>query len=337
MNSHLKFIHSGFTLLEMVLVLFLIGLMASATLMLTEGVEDQAKYDETKRRITMMRHAIVGDTSRTVNGAPEISGFVADMGRLPLCLAELLTAGDSSGVNIFESPCDAAVTINSWDVDLTTGIGTGWRGPYIYVLPERNSLLAFRDGYGNSAITDEEDNKNFGWEYDLSGAQLDISSIAFDVVNPADNINANIVVSSDWEVRLPSTVEVTFKNQNLASLPIADEKLVLVIYLDGDSTYVEGNDSSNDFLSLDASSAIPSYTSKTIQFTLDSVPEITIGTRTYGIVCYNPVATVEASEYVIFDGDCNSSENPGQDKSTLRTFSVLPRQNINLNLDWIIE
>lgn len=84
---------TGFTLLELVLVLFLIALMASAALLLTEGVEDQARYDETKRRMELIRKAIVGDPSRTVNGGPEISGFVADMGRLPGCVAELLTPG----------------------------------------------------------------------------------------------------------------------------------------------------------------------------------------------------------------------------------------------------
>ena len=81
----------GFTLLEIVLVLFLLGLMASSTLFLTQGVEDQTKYDETKHRLKMIRTAIIGDSSRTINGHPEVSGFAADMGRLPECLRELLS------------------------------------------------------------------------------------------------------------------------------------------------------------------------------------------------------------------------------------------------------
>ena len=85
-NSHFQY---GFTLLEMVLVLFLIGLLASAGLLFTEGVEDQAKYDETKRRMELIRKAIIGDATRTINGAPEVSGFAADMGRLQ----DLVTAG----------------------------------------------------------------------------------------------------------------------------------------------------------------------------------------------------------------------------------------------------
>mgnify|MGYP000243957607 CR=1 FL=1 len=73
-------VQDGFTLLEMILVLFLIGLMASATLLLTENIEDQAKYDENKRRMELIRTAIVGQTNRTINGGAEISGFAADMG-----------------------------------------------------------------------------------------------------------------------------------------------------------------------------------------------------------------------------------------------------------------
>ena len=77
----------GFTLLEIVLVLFLLGLMASSTLFLTEGIEDQAKYDETKHRIEMIRIAIIGDTSRTINGRPAIGGFASDVGALAFMFA----------------------------------------------------------------------------------------------------------------------------------------------------------------------------------------------------------------------------------------------------------
>jgi prepilin-type N-terminal cleavage/methylation domain-containing protein len=170
----------GFSLLEMLLVLFLIGLMASAGLMLTEGVEDQAKYDETKRRMEMMRRAIVGDPTRTVNGGPEISGFVADMGRLPGCVAELLELKpDPVEEGKYLSPCDSQ-EIKLWQKDENTDIWAGWRGPYIAVLPERNGNIRFRDGYGNTgtdvgglagtnpdAPDTGEDERNSGWTWSL--------------------------------------------------------------------------------------------------------------------------------------------------------------------------
>lgn len=331
-------IQRGFTLLEMVLVLFLIGLMASATLMLTENVEDQAKYDETKRRMQMMRTAIVGDPSRTINGGPEISGFVADMGRLPKCVAELLEPGDeilpATDPKQYNSPCIPSEIITAWDIEPSTGLGSGWRGPYIQVLSERSGDLRFRDGYGNS---DASDAQNSGWAFDVSTATGTISLVSegFDPIGGTDPITENeLVVSADWEVELPVTVNVSFKNQSAGDLPIADENLVLRLYLSDLSTAIDGDDDINDYLVLDASSAI-SGIPKTKSFTLTSTPTIPIGTRAYSIVCYEEPATGNSDDYVIFDGDCDAG-NSTQSTNNIRIFSVVPRQSLNLNLDWLI-
>jgi len=193
----------GFTLLEMVLVLFLIGLLASAGLLFTEGVEDQAKYDETKRRMELIRKAIIGDSTRTINGAPEISGFAADMGRLPGCIKELLV----------NKNCDGS-EIEDWEVDPDTGIGFGWRGPYIQTIADRSGDVKFRDGYGN-----DDDTENFGWEWLLldasnntlsmteaqSAVKANLQSLGFDVIDPVDDIPngeieaiSNLIAQNDW-------------------------------------------------------------------------------------------------------------------------------------------
>ncbi|PHS25896.1 MAG: hypothetical protein COA83_04330 [Methylophaga sp.] len=369
-----RYLQSGFTLLEMVLVLFLIGLMASATLMLTENVEDQAKYDETKRRMAMMRTAIVGDPTRTINGGPEISGFVADMGRLPNCVAELLESGDerspATDPKEHDSPCIPSEIITAWDIDASTGLGSGWRGPYIQVLPERNGDLRFRDGYGNtgtdasgaggtnldaSTVFDDERYSGWSWRlYNSSGTLTPDASTATSIRLQSYDLNGlnkypsgdietsdasvarqlELVKSADWEVELPATVNVTFKNQSAGDLPIANENLVLRLYLSDLSTAIDGNDDVNDYLVLDANSAI-SGIPKTKNFTLISTPKIPIGTRAYSIVCFEEPATGNFDDYVIFDGDCNAG-NDTQDTSNIRIFSVVPRQSLNLNLDWII-
>lgn len=141
----------GFTLLEMLLVLFLIGLMASAGLMLTENVEDQARYDETKRRMELVRRAIVGDTARSINGSAEIGGFAADMGRLPDCLAELLAPFDCA---------DPANPLPLWSEDANSGLAAGWRGPYVQALPDFDGARRLPDAYGN-----DDGGPNFGWGF----------------------------------------------------------------------------------------------------------------------------------------------------------------------------
>lgn len=187
------YLQCGFTLLELVLVLFLVGLLASAGLLFTNNIESQAKYEETQKRISLIKRAIVGDITRTVNGGPELSGFVADVGRLPLCVKELIELGVQVGTtDKFESPCaaDSEFYLKLWQVDDTTGVGAGWRGPYIQAAVESDGERRFRDGYGNG---NDPDDFNFGWNWQLAKGMSDIA-----LTSPLSAINVNrIQLQSD--------------------------------------------------------------------------------------------------------------------------------------------
>lgn len=353
----------GFTLLEMLLVVFLMALVASTGLMLTEGVETQAKYDDTKHRMELIRKAIVGDPTRTVNGAPEISGFAADMGRLPLCLAELLELGDEiipvTDPRTFESPCDDTVTISEWTLNADTGIGLGWRGPYLHVLPESSGKTRFRDGYSNEGVSAAADALNSGWVWRLykadetapanigEAAILRIQSNGFDGGQPypAGDMDAALpanrptplVVGNDWRVQLPAAVSVTFINQSSNSIPVSpagDLNLQLRVYLSGLSSAIYGDDGTNDFLTLTLAEPVLANSKKTLNFILDSTPTIAIGIRGYAVVCYD-AAISDPDDYVVFDKDCDAG-NGVPNSGNIRAFAVVPRQTLNLNLDWII-
>lgn len=325
-NSHFQ---SGFTLLEMVLVLFLIGLLASAGLLFTEGVEDQAKYDETKRRMELIRKAIVGDTTRTVNGAPEISGFVADMGRLPGCIKELLVNETCEGVSI-----------DLWSVDTQTGIGFGWRGPYIQVIADRDGEVRFRDGYGNVDTDSLQDNKDFGWVFNIPAATssiqlqslgFDISSSLDDFPQPVSAVVPNIIVNDDWKI---NSLIVTFKNIDNVNLPIIDSNLLLRVYQSQLTDYVDGSSEGLDFLTL-AASSVPAEDSSSKSFIFTEPDTVVQGIRSYAVVCYE-LPPIDPNDFVIFDGDCDSASNSKPNSSNIRTFSVVPRNSLNLQLDWII-
>lgn len=365
--SRTKSYQKGFTLLEMVLVLFLIGLLASAGLLFTEGVEDQAKYDETKRRIELIRKAIIGDTTRTINGAPEISGFAADTGRLPACIAELFyldTENPISGVaaDLYRSPCDTSnvtdLPLPYWFMNQTTGIGFGWRGPYIQTLTDRNGEVRFRDGYGN-----DDDTENFGWQWQLfdkndnslnvteakSAVKASLQSLGFDAIDPVDDIPKgdisaipSLIVNNDWKVTLPNTITVNFQNQSsVKALPESDLQLLLRLYSFEFADYIDVTDGINVALTL-AQSEVPELMTRTKSFVLPDTKEISMGQRTYAVVCYE-VPAGDTDEYVIFDGDCDPTTglvpetgNIKPDSSTVRTFTVVPRNSLNLQLDWII-
>ncbi|WP_187287366.1 prepilin-type N-terminal cleavage/methylation domain-containing protein [Methylophaga frappieri] len=196
----------GFTLLEMVLVLFLVGLLASAGLLFTDNIEQQAQFDETQQRLDLIKQAIAGDTSRTVNGSPELSGFVSDVGRLPLCLRELVELGAAVSLEngIFESSCDndPSNDIRIWQLDPATGSGAGWRGPYLRANQEGSGIKSFRDGYNNIDADPVEDHLNYGWIYqvDAFSGQVDITSNGLDLSSNSDDISVTLLELNDFTV-----------------------------------------------------------------------------------------------------------------------------------------
>lgn len=170
----------GFTLLELVLVLFLVGLLASAGLLFTRSIEDQAQFDETQRRLEIIRKAIIQSSERTINGQPELSGFVVDNGRLPYCLMELtgpeldFTDSVSAPDTHYQSPCSTNNKLLLRKPVVTdNGIRQGWWGPYIQVNPLANGDRPFPDGYNN-----DDGSENYGWTWTLSesAAIVDVDS-----------------------------------------------------------------------------------------------------------------------------------------------------------------
>ena len=207
--------NAGFSLLELLLVLFIMGLMTATTMLMTGGVEDQAKYDETKRRMALIKRAIVGDTSRTVNGAPEISGFVADMGRLPACLRELIESKQCDGTDYLAAEL--------WQLDADTGLWRGWRGPYIDVQADSDGIKRFRDGFENTDSDATEYSKNYGWRnFQMISATsaVQIESWGGDGAlggsgYAADIATSGVVEANDYLTQ--DTIVINFSNQSATS------------------------------------------------------------------------------------------------------------------------
>lgn len=80
----------GFSLIELLTVLLIISAMTKIALEYTKDFAFQGRYEVTKDRYEKIKQAIIGRPDVIINGQPDISGFVADMGRLPRNLQELL-------------------------------------------------------------------------------------------------------------------------------------------------------------------------------------------------------------------------------------------------------
>ena len=79
---------SGFTLLELLLVVFIMSVLAFSAVSLTntmDSSQDQYRYERAKNQAVGLKKAIID----RVDGQEVVSGFVADMGDLPDNMTEL--------------------------------------------------------------------------------------------------------------------------------------------------------------------------------------------------------------------------------------------------------
>jgi prepilin-type N-terminal cleavage/methylation domain-containing protein len=164
----------GLTLLELVLVVAILAVLATATVAVVDQTDNQARFDATKTRAQAIHDALVGPGGM-LNGSPVVSGFVADMGRLPATLAELTS---QSVPNVFGlAPYANFTTLTRQDgtalqggaVPYFASFGAGWRGPYLPLDQDANAAYgaSFRDGWGNansaSLPASSPDATDFGW------------------------------------------------------------------------------------------------------------------------------------------------------------------------------
>jgi hypothetical protein len=207
----------------MVLVLFLMAMIASAALFLTENVEDQAKYDDTKARMEAIRLAIVGDTTRTLNGETELRGFVMDMGRLPECLRELIDPVDCNGNDL-----------PLWQFDDVNALAYGWNGPYLQTSSETDGDGHFRDGYRNADPVEATDDLNSGWQvFSADLGTLAMESAGFDAADNNDDVADDaLIVYNDHHVSLGSdwqSVPVSIELPNNADFTLAADSFRLYL------------------------------------------------------------------------------------------------------------
>lgn len=219
----------GLTLLELLLVVFILSIVAFSAVSLTHSLDEQSRYEDTKTRLENIRKAVIGRPSQSMNGQPVIDGFVADVGRLPNTLQELLEPG----------------ALPPWHYEPTTGLWAGWRGPYLPAKQESNGMLAYRDGWGNAGPAPHHGWKTFAI-LPQSGS-LVVESFGADGTPggadyAADYPPSNTLVEPhDYLVNLKGwSVTVEFVNSSDQDWPPADEVVRLRVYYpqDGDFAWM---------------------------------------------------------------------------------------------------
>lgn len=145
----------GLTLLELMVVLVILAIVATVALQSLQPQVDNQRFQSAARLLKEIESAAVGPTEKyQIDGTPLISGFVADVGRLPMA--------EYSGIDI----SDQIVLGELWETNSALAmnfpfqfrpgplqpvdyskirIPCGWRGPYLQLPIGLNSL---RDAWG---------------------------------------------------------------------------------------------------------------------------------------------------------------------------------------------
>jgi len=119
---------SGFTLMELLVVLLIIGVLSSVAIRTIDATRDRALFDQTTKELKQLVYAVVGNPDLTMDGRRIDFGFYGDMGRPPNDLRELV-----------ENPTS----------------DPHWHGPYIRRELTGDSVGFLRDAWGNPYTYDK--------------------------------------------------------------------------------------------------------------------------------------------------------------------------------------
>lgn len=80
----------GFTLVELIVVLLIIGILSGVTLRAIDLTRERSMFTDTTKKLNELGKAITGNSDLIAEGRRVDFGFIGDMGRLPLSLDELI-------------------------------------------------------------------------------------------------------------------------------------------------------------------------------------------------------------------------------------------------------
>jgi prepilin-type N-terminal cleavage/methylation domain-containing protein len=157
---------AAFTLLEMVVVLAILAIVTAMATRVISHVEDQRRFESSQHGLDELRDAVLGSPEdRAADGTRTVSGFVADMGRLPhTVLSANVDGNNTSALTLQElwvpplQPADLfnlrfAIVDNGVPLeerDMQVRVPGGWHGPYLQL---STGAHTFTDGWGNGYIS----------------------------------------------------------------------------------------------------------------------------------------------------------------------------------------
>ena len=242
----------GFTLIELVLVLMILAILASAAISMVDTQVDQVRFESTQQTLLNIENAVLGpDNARAADGSRAVSGFVADCGRLPYFLEELYIRPTSIPKFDFTVPVDGddEPTPNALSGDRKLTAFGGWNGPYLRppigsaALPDgwAASFLPYQsDGVASNATTPlaillslGRDNLPGGSGYDTDLSLVFNSTTSTVVVDPNPETEpVPVPVQNRWQ----KSFAVNVSYNNLSTNPDTQNGNTIVVRVYGPVT-----------------------------------------------------------------------------------------------------
>lgn len=333
----------GFTLLELLVVIGLLGIVGLAATTYIIDTGELKRQDATEKRWDAIRKAIIGEPNLSLNGSPYVSGYVADMGRLPNNIQELFVQGPQPAwteVELYKKSDSTNCTTTPEDCYF---LGGGWRGPYLYTAGSQ----FYRDGWNNEDGNTANDAVNFGWNVNLTGTAPDYTDIAIQSLGDDNQTGGiefnedfpgsaaqNMVSLNEWTL---STAPITFNinfNKAVTSIPLdtfsSPQSLELRVYryVDDGSSTADINDV--DITSADSTFTLTSNATSAPTQTLTPITNLPVGRVAAVIWCTNNTPAVTTDD-TVYDGNCDADNDHSPVYFTLNhnTSQVTITWNIN--------
>jgi len=159
----------GFTLMELMVVLLIIGILSTVALRTIDATRDRSLFDQTTKEMNQLVQAITGNPDLTYDGRRVDFGFFGDMGRLPTDLRELVH--NESGDPHWHGPYvrqavggdTAGYLLDGWGHDYTYDptdgtIASLGNGKFPMTVRVADSLSQLYNNAISGTITDGDDN-----------------------------------------------------------------------------------------------------------------------------------------------------------------------------------